>query len=261
MTQPRIIDTDATGRVRMELAPIWVGTSGWSYPEWRESFYAGVTRKDWLRHYARHFPAVEINATFYRMQQPATFARWRDETPPDFRFAIKANRYLTHIRTMRDPEPAVRVERECSAGLGEKLAVVLWQLPASLARTMDRLRHFAEVVSDWREVRHVLEFRHPSWFDEAVADCLRAHRLAVCLSDAADWPLWDAVTTDLVYVRLHGRPRTYASAYSPEQIDGWATRARAWLAEGRQVQVYFDNTAEGNAPRDALRLLRCFDAV
>jgi uncharacterized protein YecE (DUF72 family) len=101
----------------------------------------------------------------------------------------------------------------------------------------------------------VIEFRHRSWFDDRVAACLREHRIGICQSDAADWPLWDAVSTDLVYVRLHGRELTYASNYPEPELRAWARKLRRWVGEGRDVHVYFDNDAGGNAPRNALRLI------
>jgi uncharacterized protein YecE (DUF72 family) len=104
-------------------------------------------------------------------------------------------------------------------------------------------------------VRHAIELRHESWFDEEVARCLRDHDVAVCQSDAADWPLWEEVTTDFVYVRLHGRPLTYASSYSKASIDAWAARVKRWLQEGREVHLYFDNDALGHAPWNALQLI------
>jgi uncharacterized protein YecE (DUF72 family) len=114
---------------------------------------------------------------------------------------------------------------------------------------------FARALGHWAEVRHVLEFRNESWFDNEVADCLAYHNLAISLSDAADWPMWECVTTDMMYIRLHGHTRTYASAYSASALDWWAGRILDWLAEGRDVHAYFDNDAEGAAPFDALRLM------
>ena len=237
-------------------AQAYIGTSGWNYPAWRDSFYHGAPAKRWLAHCAERFTAIEVNATFYRLQRRETFARWRDETPPGFRFAIKANRYLTHNRKLVDPLPSIRLERDAAAGLGDKLAAVLWQLPGNFHRDLGRLQRFVRALHAWRSVRHAIEFRHLSWFDDDVAACLRQRRIAVCQSDAADWPLWDAVTTDLVYVRLHGHAVTYASGYTERQLKSWATRIRAWLREGRAVHVYFDNDAYGRAPIDAIRLLR-----
>ncbi len=235
--------------------PVVIGTSGWNYADWQHNFYAGVARKDWLRFCAQRFTGIEVNTTFYRLQDLRTFARWREETPPDFRFAIKANRYLTHVKRLLDPAHPVQQERERAEGLGEKLAVVLWQLPGSLPKDLQRLERFAHFLDDWPDTRHVVEFRHPSWFADDVAACLRAHRLAVCWSDAADWPLWQAITTDLVYVRLHGHTQTYVSSYDTASLDTWAGRVCGWLNEQRQVHVYFDNSAAGAAPQDALRLL------
>jgi uncharacterized protein YecE (DUF72 family) len=236
-------------------ARAYIGTSGWNYDAWRGDFYRGKPRAQWLRWYAQRFGAVEVNATFYRLQRKATFERWRAETPPGFRFSIKANRYLTHNRKLRAPATPLRLERERACGLGGKLAAVLWQLPRSLRKDLARLARFAQALRRWRRVRHVIEFRHPSWFCDEVAACLRKHRIAVCQSDAADWPMWDAVTTDLVYVRLHGHAVTYASGYSEASLRAWASRIRRWLAQGLAVHVYFDNDAFGQAPRNATRLI------
>jgi uncharacterized protein YecE (DUF72 family) len=198
----------------------------------------------------------EVNATFYRLQEKKTFARWRDETPAHFRFAIKGNRYLTHNKKLADPLPSIGLERERAKTLGNKLAAVVWQMPHRFRKDIDdRLRVFARALARWPEARHALEFRHTSWFDDEVAECLHTHRLSVCVSDAADWPMWDAVTSDMVYIRLHGHTRTYASAYSAQALKKWSLRMRRWLAEGRDVHAYFDNDAEGAAPRDALRLI------
>lgn len=235
----------------------YIGTSGWNYDSWRNSFYEGRPRSQWLAYCAERFTAIEVNATFYRLQSRATFRRWRDETPEHFRFAIKANRYLTHNKKLADPLPAIRIERERASGLGEKLAAVVWQLPEHFHKHRERLEGFARALGRaWRSVRHAVEFRHRSWFDEEVAEVLTRYRLANCLSDAADWPLWEAVTTDLVYVRLHGHEQTYVSGYSEQALRTWARKIRRWLAEGRAVHVYFDNDALGYAPFDALRLLR-----
>ncbi len=237
------------------MARAFIGTSGWNYEGWKDAFYAGVRRKDWLRYAAERFTGLEVNATFYGLQRRSTFERWRDETPPGFGFAVKGNRYLTHNKKLLDPEEPIRRERERAEVLGAKLKAVLWQLPGQLQLDGERLRRFLAALREGWPVRHAVEFRHPSWFTAEVADALRAHGVAACQSDAADWPMWEEVTADLVYVRLHGHTRTYASAYHSRLLRLWAGRTRAWLAEGRDVHVYFDNAAEGAAPRDALRLL------
>lgn len=236
------------------MSGLFIGTSGWNYDHWKNKFYAGVKRAAWLRHYAGKFNAVEVNATFYRLQKPETLRRWYDETPEDFRFAIKGNRYLTHNKKLKDPEESIELERNNARALERKLAVVLWQLPGNLHKDIQRLRTFARSLLTWDDVRHTIEFRHRSWFDRETAACLEEFGIANCQSDAADWPMWTAVTTDLVYVRLHGHTRTYASAYRHDALQRWAGSIKAWRRTGHPVHVYFDNDGEGAAPRDALKL-------
>jgi uncharacterized protein YecE (DUF72 family) len=134
----------------------YIGTSGWSYQHWRDCFYSAVARKDWLRFYAERFAAVEINGTFYRLQKPKTLKKWFDETPANFKFALKANRYLTHNKKLFDPEDSVSIEKNHADALNGKLAAVLWQLPRSLKKDRDRLKVFIDALRQWSEVGHVL---------------------------------------------------------------------------------------------------------
>ena len=234
----------------------FIGTSGWSYDGWKNDFYDGIPRKQWLEYCAARFTALEVNGTFYRLQSEKTFEKWALGTPADFLFAAKGHRFATHNKKLMDSDDTIPVSRENMRPLGKKLAAVVWQLPAQFSCNLERLESFATTLSSrWTSTRHAIEFRDTSWFNDDVAAVMSKHRLAVCQSDAADWPMWDAVTTDLVYIRLHGHTRTYASAYSSAHLDGWADKARAWLQEGRDVHVYFDNDAEGAAPYDALKLM------
>jgi uncharacterized protein YecE (DUF72 family) len=233
---------------------VYIGTSGWSYRHWRDCFYQGVARADWLKFYAEQFLAVEINSTFYRLQRPQTFNKWFAATPATFRFSLKANHYLTHNKKLLDPDVAVGNEKNHATALKEKLAVVLWQLPRQLRKDKPRLQAFIDALQEWREVRHTVEFRHASWFEEDVADMLREAGIAACQSDAANWPLWRCVTTNLVYIRLHGHSRTYASSYSVNELAQWADQIIEWFKQGRDVHVYFDNDAECAAPFNALTL-------
>lgn len=232
-----------------------VGTSGWSYPAWRSGFYAGVPRRAWLAHCAAHFTGVEINASFYRLPKPGTVAAWRAATPDGFTFAAKGHRLVTHLRRLRQADDGVAAARTALAPLGDRLGAVLWQLPAILERDLERLTPFLTALAVWPEVRHVVEFRHVSWFDDAVATALESHGVGICQSDAPRWPLWDAVTAGLVYARLHGHERLYTSRYGPDGLQPWAERIRRWLAKGLDVYVFFDNDAEGAAPADAAALL------
>jgi uncharacterized protein YecE (DUF72 family) len=234
---------------------IRIGLSGWSYPHWRSGFYKGIPQRLWLQHCASHFNTIEVNATFYRLLNPSIYARWRAATPDGFAFAIKGSRAVTHARQLREPADRIVAQRDNSAGLGDKLHIVLWQLPDRLHNDIDRLARFADDLAMWSNARHAIEFRHRSWFDTETATLLAGRKIAICQSDAADWPRWNEVSTDFVYVRLHGAPRTYYSRYSDDALEDWARRISAWRAEGRSVYVYFDNDADGHAPRDALRLM------
>lgn len=231
-----------------------IGTSGWTYGSWARGFFAGVPRKEWLLHYSRIFNGVEVNSTFYRAVRPATFESWARQTDPGFRFALKGSRIVTHIRRLEGIRDALQNFRERAAALGPKLAAVVWQLPRSFHADAERLGRFTADLADWPETRHAIEFRHASWFTPEVRALLTAANVANCISDAADWPMWEAVTADLVYVRLHGHERTYRSPYTEDALRGWAQRIHAWRQEGRSVHVYFDNTDEGHAPANALRL-------
>jgi uncharacterized protein YecE (DUF72 family) len=237
------------------MARAFIGTSGWSYKGWKESFLGGVPQSKWLSYCAERFTGIEINGTFYRLQSQDTFRKWRDETPEEFRFAMKGHRYITHNKKLGEVDDSIALMKERAEPMGEKLAVVLWQLPANFRKKMEKLERFLDGLESWREVRHAIELRDKSWFDGEVAERLARNRVAVCQSDAPDFPLWNEVTTDLVYVRLHGHTRKYASKYSSRLLDEWAKKTRGWLKEGRDVHVYFDNDAEGHAPWDALRLM------
>jgi MYXO-CTERM domain-containing protein len=248
-------NTSARPRSENRAGRAYIGTSGWSYPEWREEFYAGAPAREWLGIASARFTALEINASFYHELKRATFEHWRDATAPDFRFAVKAHRYVTHVKRLDAPAESFRRQRREAEALGEKLAAMLWQLPGTLKRDLGRLERFAARLKRWDTTRHAIEFRDASWFDAEVAALMRSAGLAVVQSDAADWPMWDAVTTDVVYVRLHGHSDTYASSYGPVALRRWSSKCRKWMGEGRDVHVYFDNTAGGNAPANALALL------
>lgn len=232
----------------------YIGTSGWNYRGWKSDFYRNVPERNWLGHCASQFSGLEINATFYRLQSADTFRRWCEQTPDDFGFTMKGSRFITHNKKLKDPEDSLRLLRERAAAMDRKLKAVVWQLPATFRLDEQRLAGFTDALGEWAETHHAIEFRHRSWFTDAVAAQLEQAGIGNCHSDAADWPCWDAVTGPLVYCRLHGHTRTYASAYSGRLLDRWAGKLRAWLEEGRDVHVYFDNDAEGAAPYDALRL-------
>lgn len=234
----------------------YIGTSGWIYKHWRDNWYKGVRPKEYLAFMTSHFTALEANGTFYRLPKKETFEAWAAATPAEFRFAIKAHRFLTHRKRLKEIADGIRREKEATAGLGEKLAAVVWQLPSNFHANLARLDSFLQELKDWSETRHAIEFRHDSWFTDSVAERLHEAKVAVCISDAPTWPIWERVTTDLVYVRLHGHTHLYASSYSEPQILSWAEKVRRWMSDDRDVHVYFDNDWHANAPYDAEKLLR-----
>ncbi len=235
------------------MARAYIGTSGWVYAGWREHLYANTPVKKWLAVASRAFDALEINGSFYTQIKPETYQRWYDETPSEFRFALKGHRFVTHYKRLRDCRDSVVRLRDQARPLREKLAAVVWQLPSNFKCSVERLEDFMRSLQTWPDVRHALELRDRTWFNAEVATVLRANRVAVCMGDAPDFPMWRELTSDLVYVRLHGHTRKYASRYSEPSLQKWAADLRRWLCEGRDVHVYFDNDALGHAVRNALR--------
>jgi len=240
------------------MARIYSGTSGWVYKTWRTHLYADTPIKRWLHVASNTFPSLEINGSFYSQISPATYERWRDDTPPGFRFALKGHRFVTHYKRLRDCRDSIVRLRDQASHLGGKLAAVVWQLPSTFGLALDRLDDFLSALAAW-DVRHAIELRHRSWFIPMVAERLRAAGVAVCLSDAPDFPMWREVTADFVYVRLHGHTRKYASSYSADSLRRWAADARRWRDDGRDVYVYFDNDVEGHAVRNARSFAQLVD--
>ncbi|MFC3897216.1 DUF72 domain-containing protein [Lentzea rhizosphaerae] len=231
---------------------IRIGTSGWRYPEWRDGFYRGVPQRLWLSHLAAHVATIEINGSFYRLQPPSNYQKWAAQTPDDFLFAVKGSRLITHHKRLRHVEDALKTFTS-SLALGTKQGPILWQLPSTLRFDEAVLRDFLAMLPPGR---HALEPRHESFRTDAYFDVLRAHNVAHVVSDAPTFPCIEAVTADFAYVRLHGHDELYISSYDDEQLDEWARKIRDW---DRDTYVYFDNTMEGAAPRNAEALAQCLD--
>jgi uncharacterized protein YecE (DUF72 family) len=240
---------NGTGNVR-------IGISGWTYAPWRGNFYPpGLLQADELSYASRQVDTIEINGTFYALQRPDSFARWYDETPEGFVFAVKGPRFITHIRRLREVEtPLANFFASGVLRLEEKLGPVLWQFPASFRFSADRLDHFFAMLprdteaaaalaggrSDWladrswtktaqrRELRHAIEIRHKSFLDPAFVALLRRHQVALVFADSVAWPYAEDVTADFVYLRLHGSEELYASGYSDEVLDHFSARIKLW---------------------------------
>ena len=260
-----------------------IGVSGWDYPDWRGPVYPEDVRGlDELSYLSRRLRTVEVNSTFYGLTTPERVRAWYAAVPRGFRFAVKGSRFLTHVKRLRDPYvPLANFLASGVLELRERLGPVLWQLPATMSVDLDRLEAFLGLLPHdtgaWgalardhddrvpdaavepdrvRPVRHVLEARHRSFATEEVACLVRRHHVAVAVSHSAQWPCLDDAPGPFVYVRLHGPEALYASAYGPDGLAAWAERVRGWQATGRDVYVYFDNTAGGVAWREAIDLAR-----
>jgi uncharacterized protein YecE (DUF72 family) len=236
-----------------------IGTSGWQYRDWRGSFYpAGVPATRWLEHYATQFPTVENNGTFYRLAAPATFADWRSRTPDGFVMTIKASRYLTHIRRLRDPaEPVARL-LAAAAGLGDRLGPVLVQLPPTMRADpplLDACLHEFATQSaklGMGRLRVCVEFRHQSWETDEIRQILTSHNAALCWSDRLGHPLgplWR--TADWGYLRFHEGAATPWPRYGPQSLKTWLARIAAEFPAEASVFAYFNNDQNAAAPADA----------
>jgi uncharacterized protein YecE (DUF72 family) len=283
------------------MARARVGISGWTYGGWRGDFYPdGLARKRELEYASRQLNVIEINGTFYSLQRPSSFESWHRQTPRGFRFAVKGSRFITHMKQLMDVDtPLANFFASGILRLEEKLGPILWQFPprmkydrarfeaflallprtnadaSRLARGHDaRLEGRASFHCDVaRPIRYAFEVRHESFMNDDFIGLLRKHHVALVFSDAAaDWPYAEDVTTDFVYLRLHGADELYVSGYGDDALDDWARKVKAWMrggeprgaarasaytapsATGRDAWVFFDNDAKVRAPYDAMAL-------
>ena len=266
------------GRIR-------IGVSGWRYAGWRGVFYPDdLAQRRELEYASRALPVLEINGTFYSLQRPEHFDRWRDETPDDFMFTVKGGRYVTHVRRLRDAEtPLANFFASGVLRLGDKLGPFLWQLPPNFRFDAERIDAFLALLphdltaaralarrhQDWmddrtaparggnRPLRHALEVRHESFADPAFAALLRRHGVALVVSDGAGaWPTFEEVTADFVYIRLHGVGERYSGRYGDAALDDWARRIAAWAGGGQPDDAR--RIADTRPPRRRGRDVYCF---
>ncbi len=284
-----------------------IGISGWRYAPWRGSFYPrGLPQRRELEHAASRLSSIEINGSFYALQRPESYTAWAAQTPPGFVFSVKGGRFITHMKKLADVDvPLANFFASGVLALEHKLGPVLWQLPPNLGFDPERLARFFDLLPRtttaaaelatrhderlddraWtttdadRPLRHALEVRHATFAVPAFVDLLRRHDVGLVVADTAGkWPYLEDVTSDFVYVRLHGDTELYVSGYDDAALDRWAAKVQGWRAgeafvggpvaappgapvtppaaapAGRKVYVYFDNDVKVRAPFDAIGL-------
>lgn len=233
---------------------IQVGTSGWNYDAWKGDFYPEkISGARMLAEYGRRFGTVEVNGTFYSLPKPASVEDWAEQVPEDFVFSVKASRYITHMKKLKDPrEPLDKLYQVLDA-FGDRLGPVLFQLPPNWQLDLDRLKNFLESLSG--RYRYTFEFRDDSWHCEEVYDLLAEHDAALCFYDYEQRQSPEKLTTDFAYIRLHGpETQAYQGRYPDEALESWARKCLNWRKNGQSVFCYFDNDEKAYAPDDAQRL-------
>ena len=234
------------------MARYYIGTSGWHYDDWRGVFYPEkLPKKDWLAFYAGRFPTVELNYSFYRLPKESAFEGWHDNTPAGFCIAVKASRYITHVKRLKDIEEPLNNFMSRAALLKEKLGPVLYQLPSSFHRDDVRLAEFLEKLPGGQ---HVIEFRHASWLADEVFGMLFKNKVGFCIFDMPKLRSPLLATADFAYIRFHGTGERYSGSYPDAVLAEWA-RNISKLAKGLDaVYVYFNNDVSGHAVKNAAKL-------
>ena len=231
----------------------FVGTSGWSYRHWQKRFYPpDLKTSDWLGYYAHNFPTVEINNTFYHLPSEKAVRRWQRITPPSFVFAVKASRYLTHIKRLRAPVESLKRFLAVVSPLGKKLGPILFQLPPGFKRDLERLESFLEGLPP--QYRYAVEFRHPSWYVGEVDALLKKFNVAFCIHDFAGKFTPFKLTADFTYLRFHGPKGRYRGSYSTQTLQHWAEILDSLPSRIKVVYCYFNNDERAYAVKNARQL-------
>ncbi len=239
------------------MAPIYfIGTSGWHYSHWKGSFYpSDLPAKDWLTFYANQFSTVEINASFYWLPLESTFSNWHRSVPPEFCFAVKVSRFVTHIKKLKDSQEPLNTFLQRAKFLRESLGPFLYQLPPGLHRDDDRLEAFLALLD--KNQQHVFEFRHASWMDEEVFRLLQKYNAGFCVYDMPGFTSPIIATADFAYVRFHGKGDLYSGNYPDSELADWAEKLKRLASRVKAVYIYFNNDAGGFALENARTLRKC----
>ena len=232
---------------------IRIGTSGWYYDHWKERFYPpGLAKSKWFEHYAQHCNTVEVNNTFYHLPTPQTLTRWRDLAPESFLYAVKANRYITHIKRLKDTAEEVKRFFDVVGLLKEKLGPILYQLPPSLHKDLDLLKSFIKLLP--KKSPAVFEFRHESWYEQDTLELLGRLGAGFCIHDLGELTTPRIITGEAVYIRFHGTAGRYSGSYTDKKLADWA----GWIKQNKKnvtgIYAYFNNDADAYAIVNAKQL-------
>jgi uncharacterized protein YecE (DUF72 family) len=231
----------------------YIGTSGWKYKHWDNVFYPETLKKaDQLSYYHGIFNTVELNNSFYRQPEAITFENWKNGVPKDFLFAVKGNRFFTHLKKLKVTKDDVLAFLDNAAHLDEKLGPILFQLPPSWTINLERLAYFLALLP--KNYRYTFEFRNHTWYTQELFGLLKKYNCAFCIYELAGHLSPLPITADFVYVRLHGPGDKYQGSYSDKDLLKWANFAKEWNKEGKDVFIYFDNDQAGYAAFNAVRL-------
>jgi uncharacterized protein YecE (DUF72 family) len=235
------------------LTQYYIGTSGWHYDDWRGRFYPEKLPKEkWLEFYARHFSTLELNNPFYHLPSEKAFTNWYESSPPDFIFAVKVSRFITHIKRLKDCDEPVSNFMSRVTLLKEKLGPLLYQLPPGLHRDDERLIAFLKILPS--KLTHAIEFRHPSWFKKDVYAILRKYHVGFCVFDMPKLTSPIITTADFAYVRFHGSEGLYSSRYTDKEMSDWAKKIKRLAKKLEAVYIYFNNDMSGYALENAVMI-------
>jgi uncharacterized protein YecE (DUF72 family) len=232
---------------------LFIGTSGWSYKHWKGNFYpADLKAADQFDWYKKHFDTVELNNSFYHLPDIKTFKNWKKNTPGDFIFAVKASRFITHMKKLKVDKESLRLFFYHAGKLDEKLGCVLFQLPPKWKINIDRFKSFLAALP--KKYRYSFEFRDHTWYNEDVYTVLAEFNAAFCIYELAGHYSPEKITADFVYTRLHGPGNKYQGNYSDTTLALWASKISKWKNKGKDVYIYFDNDQHGYAAFNAIKL-------
>ncbi|MCF7917181.1 MAG: DUF72 domain-containing protein [Candidatus Omnitrophica bacterium] len=237
---------------------IHIGTSGWHYKHWANNFYPKNLKSDqFFAYYLKKFNTVEINNSFYQLPQKNTLQEWERKAPNDFIFSVKASRYITHLKKLKDPQESTKKFFKAIKPLGEKIGPILFQLPPAWKLNAERLENFLKILP--KNYKYTFEFRNSKWFDQEIYQLLKKHNAAFCIYDLAGNLSPEKVTADFIYVRLHGPGKAYQGDYGKRKLKNWAKHFSRWRKNKKEIFCYFDNDQAGFAAKNALELKKLID--